>query len=100
MEAHKDNLSRDNLRPLVVLLLPISGSPLVTQDNLMLNKVNQVSSKATILGKLVSLMLNKANQVSSKATLLGKLVRRMFSKANPLPSLVNQLDRVVNLKIN
>jgi len=79
LEAHKDNPSRDNLRPLMVHLLPILGSLLVIRDNHTHNKANLLSNKATLLGKSVSLT---------------------FSKANPLSSLVNHLDKLVSLTSN
>ena len=89
LEAHKDNPSRDNLRSVVVHLLPILGNLLVIWDNLTCNKANPVSSKAILLGKSVSLTFSKANPLSSPVNHLDKLVSLKSNQANQLSSLLS-----------
>lgn len=82
LEAHKDNPFRDNLRPLVVHLLPILRNLLVIRDNLTCNKVNLVSTKVILLGKLVNLTFIKANPLSSMVKHMGRLVSLKSNQVN------------------
>lgn len=98
--ANKDNPFRDNLRPLVVYLSPIILNLLVTQANPLFHKASLVSSKVTLLDKLVSRMFTQTNLMFSMVNHLGRWVNLAFSRANLPSSIFKHLGTLANLKSN
>lgn len=103
LDTHKDNPTRDNLRPLVVRLIHILGNILETQDNLMLSKDNLDPSRDTLqvnpMGIRNNLTHSKDSPETSKDILLGKVASLICSKASPLLSLVSHLVYKDNLRL-
>jgi len=98
--ANKDNPFKDNLRPLVVRLSPTIPSLLVTQANPLFHIASLVSSKVTLLDKLVSRMFIQTNLMSSMVIHLDRWVILAFSRANPSSSMVKHLGTLASLKSN
>lgn len=98
--ANKDNPSRDNLQRPVVRLSPIILNLLVTQANPLFHKTSLVSSKVTLLDKLVSCMFTQTNLMSSMVNHLGRWFNLVFSRANPPSSIVKPLSTLASLKSN
>jgi len=73
--AHKDNPTRDNLRPWAVHFFPIRVNLLVTKGNLVPSKVIRLVSQG-------SLTSNKANLVSSRVIPPDKLGKVILLKVN------------------
>jgi len=98
--ANKDNPFRDNLWPQVVRISLIILNLLVTQARLLFHKTRQVSSKVTLLDKLVNHMFIQTNLTSSMVNHLGRWVNLVFSRANPLSSTVKHLGMLASLKFS
>jgi len=98
--ANKDNPFRDNLRPLVVRISPTILNLLVTQANPLFHTASLVSSKVTLLDKLVSRMFLHTNLMSSMVIHLDRWVILAFSRANPPSSIVKHLGTLACLKSN